>query len=170
MRLEFLTLLATLAATCAADSLALFEGCLSFTSQNCRRERGVFFTSNGGYNVDANDGCRGTSVPGMVEFCIDWANNRGRFRFSHQSSKRCLALQARLHTNMCDGCSLVTWKEVASNWRQMHIEPEATESALPGLPTTTLVPIPRTSSQPVENNIPVSAIPGNITFVASSQA
>jgi hypothetical protein len=52
----------------------------------------VFHTDFGAYNVDASDGCQSTSVPGMVEFCIDWANARGHFRFSHQPFKRCLRL------------------------------------------------------------------------------
>lgn len=169
MRLEFLTVVAALAATCAADSLAVWETCLSFGSSTCTRDQGAFFTSNGGYSVNPSGGCTGTGVPGMVEFCMDWPNNRGHFRFSHQSFKRCLGVQSRLQTNMCNGCSLVTWTEIPCTWRMLPIEPEATESAPPTLPTTTLVPLPRISSDS-EDDTPLTVIPGNMTVVAAPRS
>ncbi|KAK4155838.1 hypothetical protein C8A00DRAFT_31281 [Chaetomidium leptoderma] len=49
-----------------------------------------FKTANGVYDVDASNGCRGTSVPGMIEFCVDWPNARAHFKFAGWTGKSCL--------------------------------------------------------------------------------
>jgi hypothetical protein len=108
-------------ATCAlADGMAVFTYCASFNIW-CTSVSGVFTTDYGSYRVDANEGCRGTGVPGMTEFCVDWGNSRGHFRFGGQA-RRCMS---KKHTMNIDGygqcptgstCNLSAWEEVRCTW------------------------------------------------------
>ncbi len=49
-----------------------------------------FTTAHGTYSVNANDGCRSTPVPDMIEFCVDWKNARAHFKFKGWNTKSCL--------------------------------------------------------------------------------
>lgn len=103
-----------LAGTAAADRLLISHFCWL----TCRNQ-GTFITDFGRYSVNGNDGCHGTSVPGMTEFCLDHRRDRGHFRFSHQGHKRCLR---RSHNNDSDcgeaACWTSVWNEVACTWRE----------------------------------------------------
>lgn len=122
MRFQFAAVLAALAASVAADRLEVLTLCTSDSSQ-CTSPYGVFYTDFGSYDVDANDGCRGTGVPGMVDFCMDWGNLRGHFRFDHQPFKRCLRMTSRTPREHCSPvlallCDRSYWDEVACSWRE----------------------------------------------------
>jgi hypothetical protein len=145
MYLRTLALLCALASTCAADSMAVYSRCTFDQVWSCSSDKAIFYTDFGAYNIDANGGCRGTGVPSMVDFCVDWSQSRAHFRYSHQSFKRCLVQTGTLVPNFCtDGarCSLIVFEEGGCTWRQApnlnDTEPEVTESA-------TTVPIPATT-------------------------
>ena len=129
-----------------ADSMAVYSGCGFNYGGGCDSSQAVFYTDYGGFRIDANDGCRATGVPGMVDFCVDWKASRAHFRFSHQSFKRCLGVTGILRNVGCsdwNDCTLITWKEIACSWRETPKEPEATVSAAVGnntLPTPTASP------------------------------
>ncbi|KAL3953926.1 hypothetical protein ACCO45_011882 [Purpureocillium lilacinum] len=79
-----------LATSCAADWLHAFESCyMEGNDFGCWRSA-VFYTDYGAYDFNnANSGCYGIPVPGMVEFCLDTVEKRAHFRFEGQG-KRCL--------------------------------------------------------------------------------
>ncbi|KAL2070107.1 hypothetical protein VTL71DRAFT_14787 [Oculimacula yallundae] len=108
-----LVALMSLATTTLADSMYVEVYCYL----DCRYPA-TFYTSAGSYSVTASDGCRGTSVPGMVEFCVDNPQGRGHFRFSHQNFKRCMRL-TRSTDRDCGiaYCQNNTWEEVPCTWR-----------------------------------------------------
>ncbi|KAH7311287.1 hypothetical protein B0I35DRAFT_411512 [Stachybotrys elegans] len=89
MRLDITAFVALLAGTAYADRLETRSYCNNIGVCNTS---GWFYTDFGRYEVNANEGCRRTSVPGMTDFCMDWGKKRGHFKFSHQSSKRCLVM------------------------------------------------------------------------------
>jgi hypothetical protein len=76
-----------------------------------------FHTDFGSYEVDATEGCRGTGVPGMTEFCMDWTNTRGHFRFSGQN-RRCIKKNPAGDRYNCDwvACYHDIWPEVPCTW------------------------------------------------------
>jgi hypothetical protein len=125
MRFDINAIIAALALTAAADRLEVFTTCAAFGQ--CESSGGTFYTDFGAYKVNANEGCRGTSVPAMTEFCMDWGNRRGHFRFSGQGNKRCL-VQDSESTAACGSsgtdCYRTTWKEVACYWREIPIPEE----------------------------------------------
>ena len=86
---------------------------------------GWFHTDFGQYDLpNAGSGCGGTSVPGMVTLCIDWANERGHFRFSHQNFNRCLRKYPQ-GTEQCSAwftCYIDHWREVPCNGREAPID------------------------------------------------
>ncbi|KAK0753011.1 hypothetical protein B0T18DRAFT_385147 [Schizothecium vesticola] len=49
----------------------------------------IAMAATGTFDVDAKDGCRGTSVPDMVEFCIDECNARMHYCYNG-AGKRCM--------------------------------------------------------------------------------
>ncbi|KAF4512817.1 hypothetical protein G6O67_000155 [Ophiocordyceps sinensis] len=75
---------ALLAATCTAKLRSWQENWGWKIASGSR-----FTIDQGSYVVDGASGCRGTGVPGMVEFCVDWPKKRGHFRFDGQR-RRCL--------------------------------------------------------------------------------
>ncbi|KAK4104366.1 hypothetical protein N658DRAFT_251601 [Parathielavia hyrcaniae] len=137
MRFTIAALLALSATCCLADWMRVITVCPSEGWGPCDSSRGTFFTCCGQYHVNADEGCRGTSVPGMVEFCVDWGNQRGHFRFSHQSFKRCMrkASEQNMTENLplwCPtntACIISDWEEIPCSWREVPAEPEATVSA-----------------------------------------
>ncbi|KAL0935595.1 uncharacterized protein CTRU02_210186 [Colletotrichum truncatum] len=105
-----------LVSTAAADRLVVTRTC--YGGALCRNF-GAFVTDFGVYSVNADDGCHGTSVPGMVEFCVDWSRVRGHFRFSHQSHKRCMGV-SQPDMDTCAkliSCDTWTFEEVPCTWR-----------------------------------------------------
>ncbi|KAF6753784.1 hypothetical protein DFP72DRAFT_393797 [Ephemerocybe angulata] len=80
---------------------------------------GTWTTSNGAVygNLNVNEGCRTLAVPGMTDFCIDWANRRAHFYFEGQG-KRCMR-QTTSDSYNCNGgtCHRGEWDEVFCNWR-----------------------------------------------------
>lgn len=122
--------------TAAAASLALApllataDQLETYSVSNANGIVGRFRTDYGEYTIDAADGCRSTPVPGMVEFCIDWGRNRGHFRFSHQSFKRCLRKSSSAGYDYgCPGaggtparCRYDRWDEVGCTWREEPVD------------------------------------------------
>ncbi|KAF5575050.1 hypothetical protein FPANT_11499 [Fusarium pseudoanthophilum] len=130
MRFDITAIIAAMALTVSADRMEVFTACKPTA---CNSSEGTFYTDFGAYRVNANEGCRGTSVPAMTEFCIDWSNRRGHFRFSGQANKRCLVQDSETRVGCgSDGtdCFRTTWKEVACYWREIPIPEDqlATES------------------------------------------
>jgi hypothetical protein len=76
----------------------------------------AFVTANGRYDVNANNGCRGTSVPGMSEFCVDTKNNRAHFKFSFQTVKHCLRKVSNT-TPECNGSGPGQVCSYSENWQ-----------------------------------------------------
>lgn len=90
MRFSGLALLA-LAARASADAMASYTECY-FGS--CTSHRAVWYTDYGSHDIDANEGCRQGALD-MVDFCVDWANGRGHFRFPN-ANKRCFRIEKRI--------------------------------------------------------------------------
>lgn len=124
---------------------------------------GVFYTDHGEYGIDPSPGCRGTKVPGMVEFCVDYGQRRVHFRFSHQSDKRCMRMTEiedispapKPGDNVLTGYIRMLFEEASCNWRRRDLssdgsgsnatESVASESAVADteVPATTLVRVAR---------------------------
>jgi hypothetical protein len=124
MRFDVTAVLMALAMTASADRMEVFTSC---GPGNCDSSDAIFYTDYGTYRVNANTGCRGTSVPAMVEFCVDWDNRRSHFRFSGQG-KRCLVQDSQIvygcHRRQC---WKTTWREIPCNWREIPNPELATE-------------------------------------------
>ncbi|KAF4507731.1 hypothetical protein G6O67_004198 [Ophiocordyceps sinensis] len=114
MRLKVPTLLAALAATCAADTLKYWEEYWGFGHNLIS----VFYTSTSSYFVKGESGCRGTDVPGMTHFCVDWPRQRGHFRF-HGQNKRCMKQTFVSDWYACDDghdCRVWVMEEAPCTW------------------------------------------------------
>lgn len=138
MRFDITTILMAMASTVVADRLEVFTSCIF---GGCDSRDGTFITDFASYGVDASAGCRGTSVPGMTEFCMDWPNKRAHFRFSHQSNKRCLRMDTDVKVGCSGGydCFRSTWKEVGCNWREVPVpEDELASESQPAAPAETI--------------------------------
>ncbi|KAF5985152.1 hypothetical protein FCOIX_2233 [Fusarium coicis] len=133
MRFDTNAILASLALTASADCKEVFPACAGFT---CRSSDAWFYTDCGTYSVNAEKGCRGTSVPAMVEFCVDWDNRREHFRFSGQG-KRCMVQDWESAYGCAATCYKTTWREIACNWRVASEEDPATEIASSAFVTMT---------------------------------
>lgn len=107
-----------LAATALADRMIVSQYCYL----TCRYPA-EFITSVGRYDVDAADGCRGTPVPGMTEFCVDWRNSRGHFKFSHQANKRCMRVTSDdWYDCGIASCYTIYFDEVPCTWSTREAE------------------------------------------------
>ncbi|KAL2074271.1 hypothetical protein VTL71DRAFT_8049 [Oculimacula yallundae] len=102
----------SLSTTVLADRMIIWQYCYFSCTYPA-----IFYTSAGSYDIDASDGCRGTSVPGMTEFCVDHRNSRGHFKFSHQNYKRCM-IETSNETSDCGiaFCINSYWDEVPCTW------------------------------------------------------
>jgi len=116
MRLDLTALVATLAATVAADSVAVYTVC---TIGLCDRRAAVFTSASGDYVVDADNtfgNCRSTSVPGMQanSFCMNWEEGNGKGSFVINGARRCLEKRADRRVKCTGGyqCSISNWHEV----------------------------------------------------------
>lgn len=113
---------AMLAGSAQADKLVTVEGCDAGLDRVCGFYYAHWHTNNAGnaVRIDARDGCRSNAVPGMVEFCIDWGNSRGHFRFSSDANRRCFVRGATqwFADGDCWGieCWRTEWPEVACIW------------------------------------------------------
>lgn len=114
MRFDITAIIASLALTTAAYRMEVFTKCGGVT---CDSRQGVFYTDFGSYQVNADKGCRKTSVPGMTEFCVDWDRRRAHFKFSHQATKRCLTQDSETPYGCQGSCWKTTWREIPCNWR-----------------------------------------------------
>ncbi|OBS22853.1 hypothetical protein FPOA_09176 [Fusarium poae] len=126
-----------MATSVVADRLEVRTNCLF---GGCDSKEGTFFTDFASYSVDASAGCRGTGVPGMTEFCMDWPNKRAHFKFSHQSNKRCLRMDTDEKISCSGGwdCFRSTWKEVGCNWREVPVpDAELATASEPAAPAKT---------------------------------
>ncbi|KAM5352991.1 hypothetical protein ACJ41O_005713 [Fusarium nematophilum] len=121
MRFDIVATLAALASGAVADRMEVFTEC---GVGQCSSSNAFFYTDYGSYRVNANTGCRGTGVPGMVEFCVDWDRRRAHFRYGGQG-KRCL-LQRSETAYGCqyDACWKTTWEEVSCGWKKAAVEEE----------------------------------------------
>lgn len=116
MHLPVLPALVLLATTAAAEHMFVSEYCATLV---CNRN-GRFVTNWGDFQVDAGDGCRGTPVPNMVEWCIDTQRERGHFRYEGQG-KRCMVVESSEWQRCSDDwawatCASEVWKEVNCTW------------------------------------------------------
>ncbi|KAG5807858.1 hypothetical protein H9Q74_007653 [Fusarium xylarioides] len=104
MRFDTAAILASLALTASADRMGVFTTCSGFT---CRSNNAWFHSDFGTYSVNAEKGCRGTSVPVMPKFCVDWDtdNRRTHFRFSGQG-RRCIVQDSE----SAYGCAATCYK------------------------------------------------------------
>lgn len=122
MRFDILATLAALASGAVADRMEVFTECAAFGQ--CSSANAFFYTDYGTYRVDANTGCRGTSVPGMIEFCVDWDNRRAHFVYNGQN-KRCLIQRSEtVYGCAAQQCWKTTWEEVGCSWRKALEEGE----------------------------------------------
>ncbi|KAF4452209.1 hypothetical protein F53441_4949 [Fusarium austroafricanum] len=116
MRFDITALLMALTMTASADRMEVFTECGGWT---CMSYNAWFYTDYGTYKVNAEKGCRDTSVPAMVEFCVDWDNRRSHFRFSGQG-KRCLIQDSEsAYGCNANACYKTTWKEIPCSWREV---------------------------------------------------
>lgn len=139
MRFEYIVgVLATLATSGMADRMTIYEEC---SVTDCIRRNSLFFTDFGTYNIDASNGCRGTSVPGMVEFCVDIPRNRAHFRFGNQN-KRCMVLASK-SSYPCEYyyCNRAEFVEVGCSWREAPEEVGNTVSEVVTESVPTALPI-----------------------------
>ena len=77
-----------------------------------------FHTANGQYRVNANNGCRGTSVPDMIEFCVDIPKSRAHFKFKGWTGKSCLHVTSS-DINTCgtgETCGTMSFTPVKCTW------------------------------------------------------
>ncbi|KAK3293065.1 uncharacterized protein B0H64DRAFT_376033 [Chaetomium fimeti] len=77
-----------------------------------------FHTANGDYSIDADNGCRGTSVPDMIEFCADYARDRAHFKFKGWTTKSCLHVTSS-DINTCGTgftCGTMIFEPVKCTW------------------------------------------------------
>jgi len=149
MRIRSILLAAATAITTslALDRLETVETCDADIFVFCGLYRSWFHTDFGVYEVDAHDGCRGTGVPGMTEFCVDWPRGRGHFKYSHQDFKRCFVRQSEEYftDGICPNeCWRKWWGEVPCSWREAGDDSDATVSVseLPGNVTEATASIP----------------------------
>ncbi|KAL6412987.1 hypothetical protein AUP68_02481 [Ilyonectria robusta] len=139
MRFDILATLAALASGAVADRMEVFTECAAFGQ--CNSGNAFFYTDFGTYKVNANTGCRGTGVPGMVEFCVDWDRRRAHFRFDHQSNKRCLVQRSETAYGCnAQACWKTTWEEVGCSWRQAQGDAEEVASTSAAAATETEAP------------------------------
>lgn len=90
---------------------------------DCTYQYAYFTTAFGSYAVDGHCGCHNPSgVPDMLDFCVDWNNNRARFLFPNQS-KRCLQRRTRVIWTGGDCpnnfCNDHVFEEVGCTWREV---------------------------------------------------
>lgn len=112
----FTTLIVGFATISVADHMTVNEEYGGFGQYD--RSDAIFFTDYGAYRVNANNGCRGTSVPGMTDFCVDWARTRGHFKYSHQDFKRCMIVTSRTgYPCLASECQRYEFGEVGCSWR-----------------------------------------------------
>lgn len=122
MKFQFTMVLAALTVTAKADWWRIDTYC---TTTSCDSWPAVWYTDNtGGYDFNANEGCRSPGVPGVEIFCIDWGNKRGHFQAVPQLNqpKRCLRMSADYDYSSRPGCGSTgscrrsEWRETACNW------------------------------------------------------
>lgn len=78
MRIQITAVLATPAATAAADSMTVHTVCPIIG--NCDSRIGTWHSAFGNYLINADEGCRDPpDVPGMNRICMDWGNGRAHF-------------------------------------------------------------------------------------------
>ncbi|KAI1008520.1 hypothetical protein LB504_001296 [Fusarium proliferatum] len=123
MRLDITAVLASLALTVSADRMEVFTSCSGF---KCSSSNAWFYTDYSTYKVNVNKGYRGTSIPAMVEFCVDWDNRLAHFRFSGQG-KRCMVQDSESAYGCAATCYKTTWSEIPYNWRMISEEDPAAE-------------------------------------------
>ncbi|KAJ6785034.1 hypothetical protein PWT90_05883 [Aphanocladium album] len=87
MRILPAVLFAALACTTTAATLFTLTDC---SGSWCQSRNSKFRNDYGSFNVDASEGCRSTTVPGVTRLCMDWRHRRGHFRYSNETSSRCL--------------------------------------------------------------------------------
>lgn len=96
---------------------------LCWAASGCRDIRRMSSTLGdyGKYWVNAEDGYRGTGVPAITDFCVDWHNIRGRFKFNGQA-RRCFKKIDKGEYYQCGRgppdhqCWRDVWPEVPCMW------------------------------------------------------
>ncbi|KAF5703625.1 hypothetical protein FMUND_12918 [Fusarium mundagurra] len=133
MHFDTAAILGFLALTASADRMEVFTTCGGFT---CRSIDAWFYTDFGTYSVNAERGCRCTSVPAMVEFCVDWDNRRVHFRFSGEG-KRCMVQDSESAYGCATTCYKTTRREIPCNWRMASEEDPAAKTVSSAFATMT---------------------------------
>jgi hypothetical protein len=115
-----------------ADRLEIYEYCYLSCTYSA-----TFYTDYDHYNLgNLGSGCQGSGpVPGMKEICVDLLKKRAHFKFSHQSSKRCMKLVAYDYQDCSPAtCGAYKFDEVDCTWREIpELDGEVVDSvsALP---------------------------------------
>jgi hypothetical protein len=117
MRLPTLAVLAPLVALTVADKLVTTVICIP---SSCSYINGWWYTAYGSYWAIGTDGCHGsdmTNVPGLNNWCLDFAHNRGHFYFQNQA-KRCLQVTEFVQTEYTPTQTTfrMTWDEIGCTW------------------------------------------------------
>ncbi|KAH8732358.1 hypothetical protein GQ44DRAFT_697504 [Phaeosphaeriaceae sp. PMI808] len=110
MRLWNVTSLCLFSSVAMADQMNIVTGCPVLG--RCTSD-GVWYTDQGNYWVNANEGCRTPGVPHMTEFCVDWGNKRGHFKFSGQG-KRCFVQRRSIDAVV--NLAFAAWVEAPCSW------------------------------------------------------
>lgn len=111
---SILSILAIVTAA-TADTLIVSSLCI----ENSCNHSGTFVVEGGSYDVVA-DGCQATGIPGMIDFCVDWGNDRAHFQFDGQG-RRCMRLET-IEFVGCSGdfasatCTTETFEETPCTW------------------------------------------------------
>ena len=118
MRLPTLAFLAPLVGLAAADKLVTTVIC--GVGIQCSYVNGWWTTAYGSYWAIGTDGCHGadmTLVPGLENWCLDFAKARGHFYF-HAQPKRCLQAKwyNQVYYSPTETHFEMIWEEVACTW------------------------------------------------------
>lgn len=117
MRLPTLAVLAPLVAQAVADRLVVEVICIPSL---CSYINGQWESSFGTYWAIATGGCHGadeTGAPGLQNYCLDFARNRGHFYFANQG-KRCLNVVEFTPISQTPSQTTyrMVWDEVPCTW------------------------------------------------------
>ncbi|CAF3467620.1 hypothetical protein SNK03_013502 [Fusarium graminearum] len=114
-----ITIPLAMATSVVANRLYVHTSCLV---KRCDSSKGKFIADFASDDVNASTVRRGTDVPYMTEFYMDWLNRRAHPKFSG-SNNYCLGIGLGVEIN-CNGgwnCYMAIWKEVRCNWYEVPV-------------------------------------------------
>ncbi|KAK2760862.1 hypothetical protein FQN54_002102 [Arachnomyces sp. PD_36] len=111
--------LAVLTSSVIADHLVTVEGCDADLFRMCGYHYAHWHIGYSVYEIDAEEGCRDPSVPGMTWICVDYGNERGEFKYEG-GPKRCFTRTSttRITDDSCWAieCWRKVWEEAPCTW------------------------------------------------------